>query len=183
MGMIRRRSFAPSVVPSVERVELIDTPDKLISFARTRGIETVPFEAEKVAAALGIEVKYGDLREDISGVLQKKEDLNGWEILVNRAHHVHRQRYTIAHELAHYCLHRFYRNNFEDDIFFRSTEATPTEWEANDFAGAVLIPGDAFKAKLRAGVNDVEELAKVFKVSTLALRMRAKKLGMSGHGL
>lgn len=183
MGIIRRHSFMRSTVPSADRTELIDTPEKLISFAKTRNIETVPFAAEKVAVALGITVKYEGLLNEVSGILQRKDDLSGWEIVVNSAHHLHRQRYTIAHELGHYCLHRFYSNNFEDDIFFRSAEISQTEWEANDFAGAILIPEDVFRSKLREGVNDVEALAKVFKVSSLALRMRAKKLGMSGHGL
>jgi len=181
---VRRNGHNPQLqIPSSNRVELIDTPEKLISFAKTSSIETVPFEAEKVASALGIVVKYEGLKNDISGILQRKEDLSGWEILVNSAHHLHRQRYTIAHELGHYCLHRFYSNNFEDDIFFRSAETSQTEWEANDFAGAILIPEDVFRVKLREGINDVEALAKTFKVSSLAVRMRAKKLGMSGHGL
>ncbi len=183
MGVISRKHFVKSVVPLGDTVELIDTPDKLISFAKSREIETVPLDAEGVAKALNIGVKYENFDNDVSGVLQRNEDMSGWEILVNKAHHLHRRRYTIAHEIAHYCLHRFYSNIFEDDMFFRSNELSETEWQANDFAGAVLMPEDVFREKVRAGVSEVEDLAKIFKVSSLALRMRAKKLGMSGHGL
>lgn len=183
MGVISRRHFSQSIAPVGNIAELIDTPDKLISFAKSRGIETVPLDAEGVAKALNIGVKYESFVNDVSGVLQRTEDMVGWEIRVNVAHHLHRQRYTIAHELGHYCLHRFYSNTFEDDIFFRSNESSETEWQANDFAGALLIPEDVFREKVRAGIGEVEDLAKIFKVSSLALRMRAKKLGMSGHGL
>ena len=40
-----------------------------------------------------------------------------------------------------------------------------------------------FLRMVREGKNKVNELSQEFGVSTLALRIRAKNLGMSGHGL
>ncbi|NJK70871.1 MAG: ImmA/IrrE family metallo-endopeptidase [Thermales bacterium] len=41
------------------------------------------------------------LDEGISGAIQKSKSDN-WEIFVNRAHHINRKRFTVAHEIGHY---------------------------------------------------------------------------------
>jgi len=45
------------------------------------------------------------------------------------------------------------------------------------------MPEQSLREKVRSGTRSIEDLAKEFEVSTLALRIRAKSLGMSGHGL
>ena len=40
-----------------------------------------------------------------------------------------------------------------------------------------------FRQFIKDGVDKIEELSTEFQVSTIALRIRAKNLGMSGHGL
>jgi Zn-dependent peptidase ImmA (M78 family) len=55
--------------------------------------------------------------------------------------------------------------------------------QANSFASEVLMPEGDFRKMVRDGKNKIDELAQEFGVSTLALRIRAKNLGMSGHGL
>lgn len=57
------------------------------------------------------------------------------------------------------------------------------EWEANQFAGEILMPESDFRRLVRQGITSVDELAESFAVSSLALRIRAKQLGFSGHGL
>ena len=54
--------------------------------------------------------------------------------------------------------------------------------EANKFARGILLPEKEFRAKVRKN-GKLEHLAKLFKVSSLVLRIRAKELGMKGHGL
>ena len=45
------------------------------------------------------------------------------------------------------------------------------------------MPEDHFREEVRRTQGDVSELAKRFGVSPLALRYRAKSLGMKGHGV
>ncbi len=74
-------------------------------------------------------------------------------------------------------------NGWECDCFFRGVEGHKEAEEANRFARAVLMPEQEFKADVRSGMRDILALADKYQVSTLAIRLRAKELGMSGHGL
>lgn len=185
MAIIRKKRFDASGEVRVDTIALIDTPEKLVGFAITQGLESCPLDVRGVAEKFNIEVEYVPMSpdDDLSGVLFKDEDKDTWAILVNEKHHPNRQRYTIAHELGHFCLHRHLHKRFEDQIFFRGEESNKEEWQTNDFASSILIPEDEFRKFIRSGKRSIEELAKKFKVSTLALRIRAKNLGMSGHGL
>lgn len=178
MGMIRKGTigFQKSKTPETA---LIDSHEKLLKFAELNGIETCPFDVEEAAKKLGITVVHDPmLNDDISGVL-KKEDDGHWAIYVNQRHHPRRQRYTIAHELGHFCLHKHQETIFEDQIFFRGLDRTKTETQANRFASNLLMPEEKFQQFLNEGITDVETLAEKFGVSTLALRIRAKDLGYS----
>jgi Zn-dependent peptidase ImmA (M78 family) len=183
MAIIRRKNFGISDLQAVIDIALIDTPEKLLKFAQSQEITTLPLDVETIAQKFDIKITYVPLKDELSGILSKDEQDDKWVIQVNKNHHPNRQRYTIAHELGHFCLHRHLERNFEDTIFFRGGESSKTEWQANDFASSILMPEDEFREKVRSGVTNVEKLSEIFKVSTLALRIRAKSLGMSGHGL
>lgn len=55
--------------------------------------------------------------------------------------------------------------------------------EANQFALDLLMPEDGFRAKVESGCTNVGELAEYYGVSALAVRHRARTLGMKGHGV
>lgn len=182
MAIIRRKHFPQTGNIKSDDISLIDTPEKLLKFAELKGLNNCPLDVEAVAQKFNICIKYVSMEEDLSGILSKDES-DAWTLNVNEEHHPNRQRYTIAHELGHYCLHGHLKKEFKDKIFFRGGEANKMEWQANNFASAILMPEDKFREKIQSGVNKVDELAKQFQVSTLALRIRAKNLGISGHGL
>ena len=185
MAMVGKRNFG-RVSSTIEDISTIDTSDKLLEFAHRKEITTSPLDVYRIAQELGISVKdkkFENEKEDLSGVLYKESKTGKWMILLNVSHHPNRKRYTIAHELGHWCLHKHQRSLFEDKIFFRGGESTKPEWQANDFASEILIPERDFREKISSGITEVEKLARDFQVSTIALRIRAKKLGMRGHGL
>jgi predicted transcriptional regulator len=182
MAIIRRHNpRRPSM--GGDSIDLIDSPDKLLAFVKQKGLTEVPLDVEGVARALGIDVRGESLKGDLSGILRREPLTDRWALSVNVAHHPNRQRYTIAHELAHYFLHRHLKMEFQDTIFFRGSESTREEMQANSFASEILIPEADFRQRVREGTNRIEDLAQIYAVSTLALRIRAKNLGMSGHGL
>lgn len=184
MAIIRTRCFSGPCTIASSDIELYDTPEKVLQFAKSKGINDVPLDVAKLAETFSIDIKYVGLADDSSGELFKDPESDRWVMCINRKHHINRQRYTIAHEIAHFCLHRHLKYRFEDEIFFRGGESyDKEEMEANDFASSILIPEQEFKIRVRSGTRKIEELAKIFEVSTLALRIRAKSLGMSGHGL
>lgn len=80
-----------------------------------------------------------------------------------------RLRMTLAHELGHMVLHT--TTLHDDDIM---------EEEADEFAGAFLLPADEIKPQLRRGL-DLRHLANMklyWKVSMAAIAMRADRLNL-----
>src|SRR5947208_7479473 len=103
-----------------------------------------PVPVDELAAALGIEVRSSAGKDDVSGALIRNDD--SVVIAVNSSHHENRQRFTIAHEIGHFILHKRTERHFDEDfrIDYRNTvssEATQRdEIEANRFAAALLMP-------------------------------------------
>ena len=61
-----------------------------------------------------------------------------WFCYVNSANPIPNQRWTIAHELGHYVLHKKSGLYFTDGIF-QATEVD-AEWQANRYASEILMP-------------------------------------------
>ncbi|MGW8706084.1 ImmA/IrrE family metallo-endopeptidase [Brevundimonas sp. NPDC055814] len=102
----------------------------------------------------------------------------GFTIKVNRHDSHARQRFTVAHELSHYLLHRDQiGRGIVDDVLYRSTLTDRREAEANRLAADLLMPDSLIEAWLdRAsalGVQDIPlYLAERFEVSEAAMRIR-----------
>src|SRR5258708_40276309 len=65
---------------------------------------TIPVDVNAIAAYFDIDVRLVDLEDEISGMLVLKDDQA--IIGVNVNHSITRQRFTTAHELGHYFLHK-----------------------------------------------------------------------------
>lgn len=180
MAIIRRRPRDNAVVERT-RIAGVNSPDELRALARSKGMATSPLDVERLALALGFKIKREPMDDALSGYLQQEGGV--WVIGVNAFHHPKRQRFTIAHELGHFFLHASKQATFVDRTLFRNEDSNPMEWEANGFAGELLMPSGEFKAQIARGVKKVEDLANHFNVSAVAVRVRAKILGFQGHGL
>lgn len=161
----------------------IQTPDELIQFARERGIPTEPLNIADLAHELDIVVRYEPMEGDDSGSLIFDEETKRWIMTINSLHHPHRQRFTMAHELGHFFKHAPLSSEFRDTNFFRNAETNPMEAEANKFAAELLMPAENFENFIENVSAQAEDLAEHFQVSSIAVRIRAKQLGYSGHGL
>lgn len=86
-----------------------------------------------------------------------------------------RDRFTIAHELGHYFLH-----SRQGEIPIRANRrgSEPTEWEANWFAAALLMPAEEFRSAWGKRGGKVGVVALDFLVSRDAAAVRAKTLGL-----
>lgn len=81
---------------------------------------------------------------------------NDKTIWINKRDSHRRQRFTIAHELGHYLLHK----DAEEEILYRRTwliTKDPKEKEANYFAASLLVP----EVKLKEIITKSPELAKL----------------------
>ena len=138
----------------------------------------VPVDAATIAVAHGIEVRFQELEDEVSGMLLVRDDCT--VIGINAHHHPNRQRFSIAHELGHFLLHREEERFFIDAaVFFRSEGATPATWkqerEANAFAAELLLPRDAVTAAVRSTPFDPHDEA--------AVRRMADRVGVSAQAL
>jgi len=147
---------------------------------------TAPIDLNRVALALGAEIRELDLAEDISGVLYR--DGSRKIIVVNKTHSDVRQRFTIAHELGHLALHRGdkvhvdheFRINLRD--LRSATAENVEEVEANAFAANLLMPADRIWRALDSAPIDladdsqIADLAREFGVSQQALLIRIASL-------
>jgi Zn-dependent peptidase ImmA (M78 family) len=136
--------------------------------------EEAPVKVGAIAADFGVNVLISDLPLAVSGMLVlEKEDRKTWTIKVNRHEHRNRQRFTIAHELAHFVLHRdVIGNELVDDTFYRSGLSERREFEANALAAEILMPWPLITRLMQAGTRDVEKLAQSLQVSTAAMNIR-----------
>lgn len=138
-----------------------------------------PIRLGELGTELGLIVKSATLPVGISGEIKPDEDANaGFIIRVNRHEHKNRQRFTLAHELAHYFLHRNeIGNGIQDNVLYRSQLTDKREAEANRLAADILMPWEIIEERLKQYKNDdleerVEKIAAELGVSTTALNIR-----------
>ena len=141
-------------------------------------VKTPPVDVEKIAKKRGLHVVPYELG-DVSGVLYVDKgqgtigyNPNGSEV---------RRRFTIAHELGHYELHRLDKDVFVDNKQFKillrdqrsSSGEVIIEQEANGFAAALLMPKNMLLKEIEKRNFDlsdeendpIQELANKFQVS------------------
>src|SRR5207245_6457221 len=117
-----------------------------------------------------------------SGVLVRDGDRA--VLAVNASHHLHRRRFTIAHEIGHYLLHfgdrvfvdRTYNVNLRSSVSSLGTDLE--EIEANTFASLLLIPEQFLSSDqdaLNIDIDDersIKKLANKYLVSSQAMNFR-----------
>ena len=139
-----------------------------------------PVKLGQIAKELGVAIKVSSLHTGISGQIKKEGD--NYVIRVNRHETRERQRFTIAHELAHFLLHRNVIDTspegIEDNVLYRSGIPERIEYEANRLAADIVMPMKQVKCALRDDFEDVvtdttiEILAARFQVSKAAMEIR-----------
>ena len=108
--------------------------------------------------------------------------LHNFEIIVPSHTSIVRDRFTIAHELGHYCLHYVLpRNRGElqaERVVALRKGSNRIEWEANWFAAAFLMPAAKFRNAMRRLNNNLSAVAREFDVSERAVEVRAEDIGV-----
>ena len=148
-------------------------------------ITAAPIPVERIAASLGAKVRYSPFDQELSGMIFIKRQAA--IIGVNSLHHPNRQRFTIAHEIAHLELHRHLISDRvhidkEFSVLMRNAESASgtqrMEIEANRFAAELLMPSFLLVEMLKRKGFDIddekplEKLSRKFRVSKQALEYR-----------
>ena len=125
------------------------------------------------AKAVGLPIYSEDLPPRVSGMIKRISD-DSFECYVARNEPNVRQRFTAAHELGHFVLHRdSIGQTLTDNYLLRAEGMTNTqETQANYFAADLLMPYNLISEAIDGGVTDVGDLAKLFDVSEIAMSIR-----------
>lgn len=152
------------------------------------GVTITKDELIDLISKLGGKVDFAELSLDIDGKIEKKQD-NFLITLNKNVISEERQKFTLAHELGHLFIHMGFLNDkkwkkekeFIDSTFYRKGYSRE-EYEANEFAAALLMPKDEFIKKAREFSENnrcnINELADYFEVSIEAALTRGKWLGI-----
>ena len=172
MAVVPLNTISSSVFPRKHFLNYDDLHTRLDNARLLR----IPVDIYGVAEFLGLEISEELMDEDLSGYLEFKDGV--WMIGVNSLHHINRKRFTVAHEIAHYVLHRDPNRNFVDKVFARRlADHNPEERAAEGFAAKLLMPEDKITERISDGETSLQSLAKVFQVSALAMKYRVQTLG------
>jgi len=136
-----------------------------------------PVNVLGIAKELGLTVWGMDLLPNISGKIFRDPQNggpSGFSIAVNSAEPIVRQRFTIAHEIAHFLLHRsqLEKGDLVDDAMYRSGLSSAEEAAANKMAAHILMPFSLINSLVSSGVTDVTDLAARLQVSQTAMKIR-----------
>ncbi|MDB5589294.1 MAG: ImmA/IrrE family metallo-endopeptidase [Devosia sp.] len=174
---------APSIVQ--QSASALDTPERIIAFCRSAGlINGVETDIEAlIRLTPNLELSYADISPNDAYI--EKVDDGKYKIVINSGHPRTRQRFSMAHEYVHFQMHRSEIEKMPkgEMIMHRNDERNRIEYQANRYAGIILMPEDSFRAVSLAEHGKVEAIASKFGVSSLSVRFRARDLGIAGHGL
>lgn len=148
---------------------------------------TTPVDVELAVQRLRGEIDRVDDAE-MEAKIEKRGD--GFRITLANDVHENRRRFSVAHELGHLFLHMGYLidkgrwsqvGTYVDSVYYRYG-FNIEEYEANEFAGAFLMPRAEFVQvanRHRSGdTYQIGPIADHFKVSVDAAKIRGRWLGL-----
>lgn len=130
---------------------------------------------EEICHSQGIDLKYENLKSSEGRLLFGKEKTT---IFVKKnEQYPQRERFTIAHELGHYFLHKNILTDKSCDItdMFSWTDGKNIESEANEFAGEFLIPSQFLRPVAEGNpitYEQANEISKQFGASLTSSMLR-----------
>ncbi|CAH0231947.1 hypothetical protein SRABI26_02672 [Arthrobacter sp. Bi26] len=135
-----------------------------------------PVDPVAIAQAKGLEVRFAELKNRISGAIVVEAGKTP-QILVEARENYGRQMFTVAHELGHYAEREDAGDHEYSFIESRGRKYDLHEFYADEFAGNLLMPEAEFKSQYKK-LKSVNMVAAFFAVSPAAVEKRAERLGV-----
>lgn len=150
------------------------------------GVDSPPVPVDVLIRRQGIEIARKNLDDETSGFVYVDSKTNSTVIGLNVSHSKTRQRFTLAHELGHFVMHKTTGGHLhvdEKDFFVRFRDkhsgdgSDQQEKEANAFAAELLMPKHFLE-------RDVKQLKDGVSISDeKAIRSMANRYGVSLQAL
>jgi Zn-dependent peptidase ImmA (M78 family) len=149
-------------------------------------VKAPPVPVEAIIRRQGINIARKSLDDDTSGFVYVDSRTNSTVIGLNVSHSKTRQRFTLAHELGHFLMHKTSGGHLhvdEKDFFVRFRDkhsgdgSDQQEREANAFAAELLMPTTFLE-------RDIKHLKDGVSISDeKAIRSMANRYGVSLQAL
>jgi Zn-dependent peptidase ImmA (M78 family) len=149
-------------------------------------LKNAPIDVVSLIKELGINYVETKMEYGADGRIDVDDDC--YTITVNSDQSRQRRKFTAAHELAHYLLHRdlLQAEGHLDRLFDNRGKENPNapfsprhEVEANKFAAQILMPRAAIRDRMVWEDYDLQKLAEAFGVSAKAMEIRLNVLGIN----
>jgi Zn-dependent peptidase ImmA (M78 family) len=162
--------------------------NEILEMASVRAIidrytQDAPVNVEAMARDLGLVVRLDETMDrDTAGKIVKEATGSpaGYAVYINASDIPPRRRFTLAHELGHYVLHRdLVGDGLIDSAMYRSKLGDIYERQANRFAADILMPAALVRGLYRGGTTALAPLATMLGVSEAAVRIRLQELRLA----
>lgn len=159
----------------------------------------VPINVETICSHYNISIEHKIYPDDTVGQIEFPPNDGSARIFINpfENSHINRRRFTIAHELGHFFLHKDSTTDGFTDTTRTMSRTTsywdPVESEANDFAARLLMPEEFILSEGKKVIENfknvynqeripqdyfISNMAQIFNVSVQAMTYRLKNLGI-----
>jgi Zn-dependent peptidase ImmA (M78 family) len=148
---------------------------------------TEPIRLKSILQKQKILTVYRPLSTDCSGMSIKMETANGYNLymLVNSAHSIGRQHFTICHELYHLFIQQSYTSSKSSAGKF-DKQGDPEEYKADVFASYLLLPVLGVQEMIPAKelkknailLTTILAIEQTYSCSRSALLFRLKQMGL-----
>ncbi|ULO19502.1 ImmA/IrrE family metallo-endopeptidase [Sulfitobacter sp. CB2047] len=160
---------------------LLNSPEQVVKYYQQMGLPmdaSIPIEAI-IESNNELDLSFEDLGFNDAYIKRIADDR--FEIAVNSKHHPNRQRFSMAHEYAHYLLHRGKIDSMANGerILHRNGDRNSIEYQANIFAAKLLMPEVLVRRAFRLSQGNLTKMALELGVSKESLRYRLGDLGYS----
>ena len=139
----------------------------------------LPVDLITIANNNDIDVYKQQLPDGISGAIRYNDSTKRFQILLEERESINRQRFTLAHELAHFFLERgklLLNQEVHFDPKFRSYHNKEEE-RVDYLAGAILMDKKMLSVLYKINPS-IPALAKTFRVSESSMTVRLMILGL-----
>jgi len=163
------------------------SPEEVAASVLARAkVTQLPVSVKNIARLYDVKVLEDKLEGGASGYLIR--DKGRALIVLEKNESLHRQRFTIAHELGHLLMHAGRPLLVDADTRINERKAIPGDFatsleerQANQFAAALLMPDllvEQEVERLQPGRDVAKELARICNVSVAAMQFRLVNLGL-----
>ena len=165
--------------------------DKITEYVRKEYKIIGPIsDIESIVVSMGGIIVEKTAIDDLSDIWIRKSGKESFEIFlppVQISWTIERRNFMIAHELGHLFLHMGFGVDpdlwsRQNDTIYRRFGTSEQEYQANEFAAALLMPQKEYLSELLRNKTDdgkvcISEIADYFHVSNAAAGNRGKFLG------